>query len=120
MLNGEDLKKVEGWKNKFNRKNISCKEFLASFLELMKKASLRCGYEIFPHLIRTFQNENSKRELDAEYVHALKQIKSKSDSLLVSSHLYSDLFFSLQKEIEKNIESRIVEGKLSIKKPIKR
>lgn len=86
----------------------------------MKKFSLRCGYEIFPHFIRTFQNENSKRELDEEYVYMLKQIKSKSDSLLVSSHLYSDLFFCLMKEIEKSIESRIVEGKLSIKKPIKR
>ena len=69
----------------------------------MKKASLRSGYEIFPHLMRTFQNENLKRDLDDEYIEFLKKVPSKSKSILASSKKYSDLFMKLISELEINL-----------------
>lgn len=35
-------------------------ELISNFLDLMKKVSLRMGYEIFPHFIRTIQNDQAK------------------------------------------------------------
>jgi len=52
-----------------------------------------------------------KDKLDIEFLRLLKQLPSKNDkSLLKISNKYSDFFSRLLKEIEKNIENRIVNG----------
>ena len=76
---------------------MSAKDFLSHFLSLMKKISLKQAYEIFPHFIRTVQNESIKLELDHEYVLSLKELPSKYNSLLSSCEKYGDLFFQLFK-----------------------
>lgn len=51
---------------------------------------------------------------------ALKKIPSKHDNLLVKCECYSDLFKAFIQELETNIENRIKNKTLSIKKPVKR
>jgi len=72
---------------------------------------LKLAYNIFPHFIRTIIHDDVKVKLDTEFLKHLKQLPSKNDkSLLKVSNKYSDFFSRLLKEIEKNIESRIVNG----------
>lgn len=120
LVKKENLKELESWKSKFNKRHLSAEAFVHHFLEMMKKVSLRAGYEIFPHLIRTFTNEHAKVELDQEYARSLKKLKMKHSCLLSRCQTYGDLFRALVKELEINLEHRIVEGSLSIKKPIVR
>jgi len=35
---------------------LSSSELLDNFYQMMKKVSLKAGYEIFPHFVRTVQN----------------------------------------------------------------
>ena len=44
LLDSDDLKKIETSRNKFNRRNLTAKELLTTFMDSMKKASLRNGY----------------------------------------------------------------------------
>jgi hypothetical protein len=78
------------------------------------------GYEIFPHYIRTVQHEDSRDELEYEYVKTLKSVPTKTQCLLSSCQTYGELFKKLMSEIEVNIGDRIREQTLSIKKPIYR
>jgi len=56
LLGSDDLNTIEMIRNKLNKRKISAEDLLVSFMNTMKKVSLRNGYEIFPHFIRTIQN----------------------------------------------------------------
>jgi hypothetical protein len=86
----------------------------------MSNVSLKSAYHIFPHYIRTVANDDFKEQLNDVFVRALKKVPSKYTNILSKCERYSDLFKFLLKEIEDNIEYRIKNAKLSIKKPIKR
>jgi hypothetical protein len=57
------MSKFNTIKNKVNKKQIKPEEFLNEFFEIMKGISLRNAYLIFPHYIRTIQNEELKYDL---------------------------------------------------------
>lgn len=94
-MSSDDLKKLETNRIKHNKRQMSSEEFINNFYNLMKKVSLRAGYEIFPHYIRTVQNEDAKDELDYEYTKTLKKIPAKTKCMLTRCKTYGDLFKSI-------------------------
>ena len=70
----------------------------------MQNVSLRTGYMVFPHVIRTFTNEDLKETLDFEFLKNLKKLPSRHNSLVTRSQHYSDFFEAVIREIEVNIE----------------
>lgn len=86
----------------------------------MSNVSLKSAYHIFPHFLRTISNDDLKEELNALFVDEMKKIPFKNSNIISQSKLYSDLFKSFIKEIESNIEYRIKNKILSLKKTVKR
>ena len=97
LLAKEDIKALESWRSKFNKRHMKGDDFIESFLKMMKKSSLKAAYEIFPHYIRTLNNEHAKAELDQEYSRCLKKLKMKNQCLLSRCQTYGDLFRALFK-----------------------
>ena len=56
IVDAGTLKELDTWRNKYNKRQMKAGEFLGNFYNMMKKISLKSGYEIFPHLIRTMNN----------------------------------------------------------------
>ena len=56
IVDAGTLKELDTWRNKYNKRQMKAEEFLGNFYNMMKKISLKSGYEIFPHLIRTMNN----------------------------------------------------------------
>lgn len=93
------------------KKKIKEETFVVDYFKILKPAGLKLAYNVFPHFIRTIIHDDVKDKLDIEFLRYLKQLPSKNDkSLLKISNKYSDFFSRLLKEIEKNIETRIVNG----------
>lgn len=112
MVLPEDLiKKIGDLRRELFRKKIKEETFVADFFRILKPVGLKLAYNIFPHFLRTITHDDVKNNLDLEFLRNLKQLPFKNDkSLLKISNKYSDFFSRFLKEIEKNIETRIVNG----------
>lgn len=86
----------------------------------MSSASLKSAYNIFPHYLRTVTNEDLRNTLNDIYLEYLKKIPFQNENLISKCQNYSDLFSIFLKDIEDNIESRIRDKTLNIKKQVKR
>jgi hypothetical protein len=56
----------------YYKSKISANEFIESFLKLFKPEMQLTAYNIWPQFIRTVQNQETRHELDAVYLQALK------------------------------------------------
>lgn len=99
LLSSEEIKKLESFRIKHNKRQMSSADFIQNFYTIMKKVSLKTAYEVFPHYLRTVQNEDAKEELELEYLKTLKKILPKTKCMLSRCQTYGDLFKALLKEI---------------------
>ncbi len=111
VVSEEVIKKIADLRRELFKKKVREDQFVSDYFKIMKPAGLKLAFNVFPHFLRTITHEDVKHRLDEEFLRALKQLPTKSDnSLLKVSVKYSDFFSKFLKEIQKNIESRIVEG----------
>ena len=104
-------------KHNFNKKKLGAKEFLEGFLKLF--SSKRTAYNVWPQYIRTVQNQATREELDEVYLKSLKTLTKRVPTMANTASRYSDFMSCLLSEIEINMESRIVEGPMNIKKGVR-
>jgi len=109
------------------KSKISAEQFMSGYLRLFSQTNLQTAYNVWPQFIRTVQNQETKYELDAVFLKSLKsnlpkkvrRMLKQSNSLINSSNKYSDFLNTLLNIIEDQLEKRIEEGALSIRKKVR-
>lgn len=64
------------------KKQVGVDDFIEGFLKIMKNVSLKNGYLILPHFVRTIVNEDLKFELDREIGLQMKNLPFKYECLI--------------------------------------
>jgi len=85
------------------------------FDAFVKYVGEKQAFKIFPFFITTIENEVTVKVLDEFFYNAMLKLPRRVDSFIVSVKTYGELFQTLQKELEKQVISRIRDKKLDIK-----